>query len=155
MTTATFVEQLQSKIGLEFYRIERFPVERGKIREFAIAIQEDNPVFYEGAEEVPAPLTFLQSIMFYTYKYSPIATLGLDLRYVLHGSQEFEYFEHVKAGDELTAVCRLSDVYVKQGSRGGEMIFVEISTDFCKPDGSAAVVMKQVIVQTSGVVTKE
>ena len=40
-----------------------FPVERGKVREFANAILEDNPAFQE--QDAPAPLTFSMTRSFW------------------------------------------------------------------------------------------
>ena len=50
--------------GIEF----ALPIERGKVREFALAVGEDNPIFYdpeaarrEGLPDVVAPPTFTVS----------------------------------------------------------------------------------------------
>ncbi|MEH7246229.1 MaoC family dehydratase N-terminal domain-containing protein [Neobacillus niacini] len=155
-------EQLKSLVGTEFYRIEGVPVERGKIREFAMAIQEDNPIFYEeqaaheaGLPSVPAPLTFSQTINFWNTHGSPVLNFGLDLRYVLHGGQEYEYYKPIFAGDTLNVACRLADVYEKAGSRGGKMLFVVLETEFSNQQGEKVLSSKQILIQTGGVVKRE
>ncbi|MFC4023510.1 MaoC family dehydratase N-terminal domain-containing protein [Oceanobacillus longus] len=50
------VNRLKSMVETELYKIEGYPLERGKIREFARAIKEDNPIFYE--EEAARKLGF-------------------------------------------------------------------------------------------------
>lgn len=155
------IDKLKEMIGTEFYRIEAFPIEKGKIREFAKAIQEDNPIFYDeqaavavGYRSIPAPLTFSQALNFWNPNESPVIQLGLDLRYVLHGGQEYEYFKPVVAGDVLQVSCRMADAYDKEGSRGGRMLFVVIETLFTDQQGEKVLSSKQIIIQTGGVVKK-
>jgi peroxisomal enoyl-CoA hydratase 2 len=151
----TTMERIKKMIGQEFYRIEGYPVEKGKIREFSMAIMEDNPIFYddqsakqEGFRSIPAPLTYSQTLSFWNRNKPPLKILGLDRRYILHGGQEYEYFKPIVAGDILTAVCKLEDVYAKVGSRGGKMLFVVLKTEFFDQQSSLVLSYKQILIQT-------
>jgi acyl dehydratase len=126
-----------------------FPVERGKIREFANAILDDNPQ-YSQSEQPVAPPTFTMTTAFWPRQSdAPVPDLGLNYARVLHGEQEYEYLVPVRAGDTLTGRSRISDVYEKEGKRGGTMKFVVFETTFTNQRGEDAVVARQVIVETS------
>jgi hypothetical protein len=126
-----------------------FPVERGKIREFANAILEDNPAYLED-ERPQAPLTFTMTTAFWPREAgAPVPNLGLNYARVLHGEQEYEYLKPVQAGDVLTGRSKISDVYEKEGKRGGTMTFVVFETQFTNQRSEVAVIARQVIVETS------
>ncbi|TMA46942.1 MAG: MaoC family dehydratase, partial [Deltaproteobacteria bacterium] len=104
-------------------------VEFGKIREFARAVKEDNPLYFDEALCL-APPTFLMTMALW------IGGLGesrsavkLDLPRVLHGEQEFEYVKPIHGGDVLTFRSRTKEVFEKEGKRGGNMLFVVGETD--------------------------
>jgi hypothetical protein len=125
------------------------PVERGKIREFANAILDDDPRYLEDPEP-PAPPTFTMTTAFWPRQAdAPVPNLGLNYARVLHGEQEYEYLVPVKAGDVLTAHAKISDVYEKEGKRGGTMTFVVFETTYKNQRGEDAVIARQVIVETS------
>lgn len=125
-----------------------FPVERGKIREFANAILDDNPA-YQGEDPV-APPTFTMTTAFWPRSSdTPLPDLGLNYARVLHGEQEFEYLLPIVPGDTLTGRTKISDVYTKEGKRGGTMTFVVSETTFTNQRGEAAVIARQVLVETS------
>ena len=88
-------------------------VEFGKIREFARAVKEDNPLYFDEALCL-APPTFLMTMALW------IGGLGesrsavkLDLPRVLHGEQEFEYVKPIHGGDVLTFRSRTKEVFEK------------------------------------------
>jgi hydroxyacyl-ACP dehydratase HTD2-like protein with hotdog domain len=47
----------------------------------------------------------------------------IDPARILHGEQEYSYERPIRAGDRLTCVARIADVYEKEG-RLGTMTFV-------------------------------
>ncbi|MFC1993672.1 MaoC family dehydratase N-terminal domain-containing protein [Chloroflexota bacterium] len=129
-----------------------FPVERGKIREFAAAIYDDNPIYWN--EEyangnlggIIAPPTFVESARFYTgeaYKTQPeeIVAGRVD------GGREFEYMEPIFAGDVLTGNRKIIDVYDKAGSNGGNMRFHVLETVFTNQKGHKVLVMRETIIE--------
>ena len=80
--------------------------------------------------------------------------LKLDLKRVLHGEQEYEYLKPIYAGDILTAVTKVSDVYEKEGSRGGTMTFIVIDTEFTNQNGEKVAVARNAILETDKVVAR-
>lgn len=132
----------------------RFPIEAGKVAEFARAVLEDNPVFFDlgaareaGLPGIPAPITFPVICRFFQRPENE-ARHGLDMRWTLHGEQEFEYFRLPLAGETLIGRQRLGARWEKQGRHGGRLIFQEIETHFDDEDGRPVLRMRQVLVQT-------
>jgi acyl dehydratase len=78
----------------------------------------------------------------------------MDLRRVLHGEQEFEYLKPVYAGDVLTAVTKVTDVYEKTGGRGGTMTFVVMDTEFTNQKGEKVAISRGVTIETGQVVAR-
>jgi acyl dehydratase len=98
-------------------------VERGRIRQFAIAIGEENPIYRDrdaavaaGHPDVLAPPTFLFGIELENSNvFADLAAHGVDLGNVLHGEQRFRYFADVHAGDRVTFESAYVDAYTKAG----------------------------------------
>jgi acyl dehydratase len=132
-------------------------VERGKIREFAAAIKEDDPVFVDeglAAKETGGlmpPITFLQTVTHWDDGRGRVR-LPFDLKRVLHGEQEYEFFEPIRVGDVLTAVSRVVDIYEKPGKRGGSMNFAVTETTYTNQHGRVAAKAKHITIETGQVV---
>jgi hypothetical protein len=126
-------------------------VEQGKIREFAKAILDENPVYQ--SDDPPVPPTFTMAMAHWPApsggQGSSLSKLGLDLLRVLHGGQEYEYLGEIKAGDKLTTKSRISDVYEKEGKRGGTLTFVTSETTFTNQRGEDVLIARTILVQTS------
>jgi acyl dehydratase len=109
-------------------------VEAGRLRLFAKATGETRPEYIDlaaaraaGHPSLPAPPTFALCLDFeQPDPYAWFAEFGIDLARVLHGSQRFRYFTPVYAGDRLTFVSRIEDVFHK---RNGALTFVVKVTD--------------------------
>ena len=132
-------------------------VERGKIREFARAIKDDNRVYVDEAHAraiaggIMPPPTFTMTLGFWGDPTEP-PLLTLDYRRLLHGEQEFEYLAPIHAGDVLIAVARVKDVYEKAGSRGGKMTFGIVETTFTNQHGDTVLVSRSTLLETAGAV---
>src|SRR6266849_3894016 len=86
-----------------------FEVERGAIRKFAEAVQDQTPACLRGDVAPPTfPTTFRITIPGLTY----------DLARVLHGAQEYRYERPLRAGDRVRCRVRVADVYRRQGRLG-------------------------------------
>jgi len=135
-------------------------VEFGKIREFAAAIKDENPIYFDEdyakkeAGGVPPPPTFMMTQGFWDDGRGHI-DLGLDLRRVLHGEQEFEYVKPVVAGDTLTAQGRISSVEKRPGKRGGEMTLVTLETEYKNQRGEVCLYSRSTIIETAKPVEKK
>jgi acyl dehydratase len=134
------------------------PVERGKIREFALAVGEDNPVFFDpeearrqGFPDIVAPPTFTVTQIWQVPREEREARLGANLDYerVLHGEQEFVYKRLPFAGEVLTGTMRISADVTKQGRRGGSMRFVTYESRFTDAEGEDVLTAYYTLLETS------
>jgi acyl dehydratase len=126
-------------------------VEKGRLRFFAKAIGERNPVYSDetaaraaGFCSLPVPPTFLFSLD--NEKADPFAYLtemGVDLRRILHGEQSFTYRAPVCAGEMLTFSSRIADIYSK---KGGALEFVVKETTVSNSAGTMVAELRSVIV---------
>jgi acyl dehydratase len=105
-------------------------VERGKIKDFARAIGDDNPLYLDDRVgqasewgDIIAPPTFLTTFRDGADSATFLRELGTDISRVLHGEQEFEIHRPIRPGETFTCRSRVVDVYEKTG-RSGPMAFV-------------------------------
>lgn len=127
-----------------------FPIEAGKIREFADAIYSDHEIFRdadaaatEGYSSIPAPLTFVETYRFERSRheaYEPDEFF--DEQLALHGAQEYEIHRQPEVGDRLTARRSLQKTFTKKGSNG-QLIFGIFKTDYEDADGAPVVTTKK------------
>jgi len=133
-------------------------VERGKIREFANAIKDDDPLYFDeayAAQEaggVMPPVTFLQTVQHWDNVGSSRPRIPFDLKRVLHGEQEYEFLKPIHAGDVLTAVSRVVDIYEKPGKRGGSMNFAVTETEYRNARGELVARGRATTIETGQVV---
>ncbi len=98
-------------------------VEKGRLRLFAIAIGQTDPVYSDetaaraaGHRSLPVPPTFLFCLeMDRPNPYGWFDDVGLPLPKVLHGEQQFTYHRMAYAGDQLTFTAAIVDMYDKKG----------------------------------------
>ncbi|MEP4036942.1 MaoC family dehydratase N-terminal domain-containing protein [Pseudophaeobacter sp.] len=108
-------------------------VETGRLRAFARATGQRDPIYWDSAaaqaagyRDIPAPLTFVFTLdlerddPFYF-----INEMKIELAHVLHGEQSFTYGVPICAGDEVTLISKVVDIYDK---KGGAMEFVILET---------------------------
>jgi hypothetical protein len=124
-------------------------VERSKIREFARATKSQNPAYLEDPQPVSEP-TFLVNMTFWTPPGSSVySKVGLDMRRVLHGGQEFVFHgPPPRAGTKLTAQTKIEDIYEKEGKRGGTMTFVVGVTEFRDEQGNLVAESRGTTIET-------
>ena len=136
------------------------PIERGKIHEFAHAILDDNPLYHDeqaahdrGFASVVAPPTYTWIDSFFPGPPPAVNPMeGLDMRYLLHGAQEYNFERPIFAGEVLAAEPGEVSTYEKEGRRGGTMKFVESETVYRDERGSVVLTVKRTLIQTAGVV---
>ena len=133
-------------------------VERGKIREFARAIKDDDPMYFDEAHAtreaggIMPPVTFLQTVTHWDNDGSSRVRVPFDLKRVLHGEQEYEFLKPIHAGDVLTAVSRIVDMYEKPGKRGGSMNFAVTETEYKNERGELVARARHITIETGQVV---
>lgn len=97
--------------------------ERGRLAFFAEATGQQDPVYRDveaaraaGHPDLPIPPTFLFCLqMDDRSKPGFLEQLGVDMRTILHGEQRFEYHAPAYAGEQLSFVSEIRDVYAKKG----------------------------------------
>ena len=112
-----------------------YAVGREKIREYARAVGETNPVYLDvhaaraaGYADVVAPPMFAvvySGPSIWAAIMDP--EVGIDLAHMVHGAQEFRWEAPVVAGDEITTEARLVDVADRAGL--GFFVFETRSAD--------------------------
>ena len=108
----------QSFVGRKYPPTPPYEVGREKIREFADAIGDQNPVYRDpeaaralGHPDVIAPPTFPVVLSMRARDqviFDP--ELGLDYSRVVHGEQRFVHTRPVRAGDRLTVVVTVENI---------------------------------------------
>ena len=122
-------------------------VERGKIAEFAAAMQSQNPA-YAGPGAI-APPTFLISSGLWAPEGAAI-DVGFDRKRLLHGEQEFIFHgPPPRAGQVLKVSDQLVDRYEKPGKRGGAMRFAVVVTEYRSEDGTLVAEARRTLIETA------
>jgi hypothetical protein len=122
-------------------------VERGKIAEFAAAMQSDNPA-YRGPEAIIPP-TFLTTSARWAPDGVRVST-GFDRRRLLHGEQEYVFHTGLpRAGDTLTAREKIVDRFAKPGKRGGSMQFATVLTEYRNAQGALVAEGRATFIETA------
>ncbi|MFJ7420964.1 MaoC family dehydratase N-terminal domain-containing protein [Streptomyces uncialis] len=127
-------------------------VERGRLRFFAKATGQTDPVWTDaeaakaaGHPDLPVPPTFLFCLDMEKPNPSAfLAELGIDVRTILHGGQEFEYLATAHAGDALTFSTAVTDVYAK---KGGALQFIVRTTEVTREGEPVARLRSTVVVR--------
>jgi acyl dehydratase len=130
-------------VGHAYPPSEAFEVGRQKIREFAEAIGDPNPLYRDpaaaeaaGYPDVIAPPTFA-TIMFGRYSMESIVgdpNLGVDYGRLVHGDMTFDYERPVTAGDRLVVTTHIADIMRRAGND-----FLTLRAEIDSADGSRVV----------------
>jgi acyl dehydratase len=135
------------------YAPHTYEVGREKIREFAAAIGDSNPVYLDveaaralGHADLVAPPTFAVVVT----RAPQIAViedeeLGLDFSRVVHGDQKFEFSRPITAGDVLTTTASVASATTRAGND-----FLTIRSDVVDAAGAAVVVVSATLVARAG-----
>ena len=126
-------------------------VERGRLKFFAKAIGETDPVYCDeeaarraGHPDIPAPPTFLFAAELDSGALMRLlAELGIDIGRILHGEQSFSYRRLVHAGERITVRSRISDIYAK---KNGALEFIVKDSTAIDAKGETVGEMRSVIV---------
>lgn len=155
-----------------------FPVDRTAILNFAAALGETNPIYWDEARAkatplggVIAPPTFavasalwnpeagLRGIRQIPERAAPPAGAaegraggrsGGGSARLLHGEQRFDYHQPLRPGMRLTASSRPGRTWEKEGKRGGKLRFSETITELRDERGELVVTATSV-----GIITEK
>ena len=142
----------KSIVGKE-YAPYAVTVERVKIKEFARAIGDLNPLYLDdriGAAspwgDIIAPPTFAITLKDETADTAAfLAELGTEISRILHGEQEFEYFRPLMPGERYLCRTKVVDIYEKTG-KSGPMAFAVRETSISDRANEVVALVRQVTV---------
>ena len=133
-------------------------VEKGRLRFFAKAIGETDPVYTDeaaardaGYRTLPVPPTYFFCLQMIDDPdpTSWVGAIGVNLQNILHGEQSFDYLDMAFAGDRLTFESVITDIYAK---KGGALEFVVSETTVVNQFGTLVCRLKQsLVVRNPGV----
>jgi acyl dehydratase len=117
------------------YEPTLYAVGREKIKEYALAVGETNPIHLDeqaaraaGYADVVAPPMF--AVVYSSRSVAPPIfdpEVGLNFAMMVHGAQEFEWGPLVVAGDEISTVASVKDISEREGR--GYYVFESHSTN--------------------------
>ena len=143
----------KSIIGRSFPSFS-FDVERGKVRELALAIGDENPIYSSraeaqaaGYEDVPLYPTSPTTFGFWGNRkmVSQLVSAGINVMRILHGEEEYEYLAPIHPGDTLTGVLTIVDGKTRQG-QSGSMDIITTELQYTNQHGTPVLKARQVIV---------
>lgn len=119
------------------------PIERGKVREYALATGAAWPA-YLADPAAPVPPTFLSTVVFWETLHDVLDAPGTvaalaeqgvepDVGRLLSVEQEYLFAPPLpRAGEVLETKLRFDGVTTKEGRRGGRMLFVRFAVEFLR-----------------------
>ncbi|MEA2509455.1 MAG: hypothetical protein QOG21_1537 [Actinomycetota bacterium] len=134
------------------------PIEGDKAAEFAMAVGDDNPLFFDtqaaleqGFPACLAPPTFTVTQLWAVPREEREERLGSGLDYarVLHGEQEFIFTRLPLVGETLRGEMRISKDFSKQGKRGGSMRFITYESVFTDDAGDEVLRAFYTLIETA------
>jgi hypothetical protein len=160
-----------------------FPVDRTAILNFAAAVGETNPIYWDEAFAKTTPLggilappTFGIASALWNPEYGLRGTRqipsraeprapresgggggsggGGSLARVLHGEQRFEYKKPLQPGMQLSVSSRSGKSWEKEGKKGGKLKFSETITEYRDASGELVLVATSVGVLTEKAVER-
>jgi len=143
-----------SKVGTEYPPII-WEVERGKIKELAKAIGDPDPVYLdkeaaiaEGYEDTPAPPTFLTVPMMWCDKMPAIINdLKINFMMVLHGEEEYEYYQQIYPGNVITGIPKVVKMEEKTSKSGAKMDMITMEVLYTNQRGEKVAKARSLLVE--------
>jgi acyl dehydratase len=143
----------ESMVGMEVDRVV-LEVERGKVREFALAIKDPSPRWVDGAaareegfEAIPAPLTFSVVAGHHRDQRGAMEKLGVDIARIVVGEVGWTYHRVAVVGDVLEGRRVVTGVRSREGRGGGKMTMVDMETVWRDAAGAAVVTQRETLIE--------
>jgi len=129
----------------------KLEIEKGRLRFFAKAIGETDPIYTDeaaakaaGYPSLPAPPTFIFAAeLDADTVLAALKNMGVNLARILHGEQQFTYFAPVCAGDTITVESKFTDIYDK---KNGALEFIVKESVVTNQHATKVAQMRSVIV---------
>lgn len=138
-----------------------YPVEKGRIAFFCDVVGETNPIHFDeqaarraGFPTIVAPPTYAMVIDLETLNaagrlgFTPVFDMvRCDLRYLLHGTERYEYAGPLLAGDEITIT---TEVLGFEDKKGGALELCHVRSSLTHPDRGEVVAIRRTFVHRLG-----
>ena len=149
--TSLITEEMRAAIGRESEPVT-YEVDNTGCRQFARAVGYTDPIFYDetaakaaGYRGIVAPPGFLGLAVIIPGRSQPrgpeAAGFQTNLKRVLNGGTDYEYFEDVCSGDVLTGTMKSSDIQEREGKMG-PMLIVSTETTYKNQAGKTVCIMR-------------
>jgi acyl dehydratase len=121
-------------IGKQFQPTQ-YAVGREKVKEYARAVGETNPLYLDEAAARAAGYADVVAPPMFAVVYCGAAVVPalfdpeveMNFAMMVHGGQQFEWGEPVVAGDEITTTASVKEIYEKDGR--GYYVFESVSVN--------------------------
>jgi len=143
-----------SQVGRK-YDLAPWEVERGKIRELAMAIGDPNPIYTnrevavkEGYKDTPVPPTFATVPGNWQSNTQELMDdLKINYMMILHGGEEYEYHKDIYPGDTITGVTTVKSITPKESKSGNKMDIVIIEVVFKNQNDEKVLTARTTIIE--------
>jgi len=133
----------------------RFHVEHGALRFFSQTIGETNPVYFDeaaaraaGHRSILAPPTFAACFAAWApCDRTSVQALRLPWDNLLHGEQVFTYHRPMYAGDAVTVISEIEDIYLR---KGGALECLVIRGSVCRDGGELLIEARGILLIRHG-----
>jgi acyl dehydratase len=157
---ALLTDELRRWIGREVHYPAREAIGRASLRYFALAIGEDDPLYYDdayaaraGYRSAIAPPTFVVESCQYAHQ-APDADgyIGHEWRLPLAGCRliragnDYEFHQPVYPDDEVSVTFRLEHIEERARRRGGSQLFVTALATYRNQRGELLATNREVTV---------
>lgn len=131
---------LEDKVGMKFEPFT-FEIEKGKIKEFALAIGDPNPL-YETGEVLPPTFATVMDMWRGPDFFELTKRLELDITKVLHGEQEYEYLGKIKAGEKIKGMTTVTEV-----KRKSSMDIIKLETYYTNEANEIVLISRNTVIE--------
>ena len=152
------VAELIGKVG----DIRIMEVERGAIKRYADAVDDRNPLYWDeeyardsryGSILAPPgffgwPTRWTEGMPILPELVDKVSAILAQAGYrrSLDGGIEYEFFCPVRAGDVLTALTRILDIYEQEG-KTGKLFFLVVETTYTNQDGNLVAKVRRTLIR--------
>lgn len=145
-------DELRAFIGREVSYTAPEELGRASIRLFAIACEDDNPLYQDGA--VAPPTLVCETNQFYRRRADGTGYFGhswdfpppLAGRNFMRGGNEYEFHQPVRPDDRVTVTWRVADITERETKAGGTLIFVVSEARYVNQRGELLAVNRETTV---------
>ena len=152
------IAKLIGKVG----DITIMEVERGAIKKYADAVDDRNPLYWDeeyardsryGSILAPPgffgwPTRWTEGMPILLELVDKVSAILAQAGYrrSLDGGIEYEFFCPVRAGDVLTALTRILDIYEQEG-KTGKLFFLVVETTYTNQDGNLVAKVRRTLIR--------